>query len=243
MSFPNSVQEKALIACARCCCVCHKFCGTKIEIHHIELHSEGGKDTLDNAIALCFDCHADMRSYDSKHPKGTKYSANELIRHRDNWYKKVKNSSGLIRPSEAIATDKEIYTRLAKILPWNGSILFIRHNNFAGFAFYTDSLKNLANFTYQCDDPAFEFIDPDLEGLRSSLCKNIVKFMITIENETFPTNNPDRNSVPQEWEFKQPQRFKDVVESLHHEAQAICDSYDALTKLAVRKLGITANSK
>ena len=35
MGFPQSVAEKALVACGRCCCICHVFCGTKIELHHI----------------------------------------------------------------------------------------------------------------------------------------------------------------------------------------------------------------
>lgn len=59
MSFPQKVKEDVFVASQRHCCLCHKFCGVKIEIHHIVLASEGGRDTFDNAIALCFDCHAD----------------------------------------------------------------------------------------------------------------------------------------------------------------------------------------
>lgn len=86
MPFSPDVKEDALVACGRCCCICHKFCGTKIEVHHIREESEGGDNSLGNAIPVCFDCHADMRSYDFKHPKGNKYSESELIRHRDIWY-------------------------------------------------------------------------------------------------------------------------------------------------------------
>lgn len=70
MGFSKKIKEEVLIASGRHCCICHKFCGTKIEIHHIKQESESGEDTFENAIALCFDCHADMRSYDFKHPKG-----------------------------------------------------------------------------------------------------------------------------------------------------------------------------
>src|SRR5262249_53704229 len=83
MGFPPKVREDALVACERHCCICHRFCGIKIEVHHIKPESKGGSDTLDNAIALCFNCHADMVSYDKDHPKGTKYSEGELKRHRD----------------------------------------------------------------------------------------------------------------------------------------------------------------
>ena len=41
------------------------------------------------AIPVCFDCHSDMRSYDFKHPKGSKYTPDELRQHRDRWYEKV----------------------------------------------------------------------------------------------------------------------------------------------------------
>ena len=93
MAFPNEVKIKALVACVRRCCICHKFCGNNMEIHHIRHHAKGGDDTFENAIPLCFDCHAEVGQYDPTHPKGTKKKKKELISHRDNWYKKVKEES------------------------------------------------------------------------------------------------------------------------------------------------------
>ncbi len=237
MSFPNNVKMDALVDCGRHCCICHRFCGTKIEIHHIKLATEGGADTLENAIPLCFDCHADMRSYDSKHPKGTKYTENELKRHRDNWFKKVEGISGLARPEEAAATDNMVYEALVKVLPWDGSLHFIRHNNFAGFPFELERLKDLYEFEYECESPSFEFIDPDLEGLRVSLRDHIVKFKKLLEYETFTTNTIGWNSVPAEWEHEQSERFERIVNGLHNATKLVCDSYDSLVKLATRKLG------
>ena len=60
MGFPERVATEALVLCGRSCCICHKFCGTKIELHHIKQKAYGGDDTLDNCIPVCFDCHADM---------------------------------------------------------------------------------------------------------------------------------------------------------------------------------------
>lgn len=90
MAFNEEIKIRALTACKRSCCICHKFCGQNIELHHIKAKADGGKDTFENAIPLCFDCHAQVRQYDSRHPKGTKYTEAELIRHRDLWYEKVK---------------------------------------------------------------------------------------------------------------------------------------------------------
>lgn len=86
MGFSSDVAERALASCGRCCSICHKFCGTKIELHHIQQVADGGDDTFDNCIPLCFDCHADVKAYNPKHPKGRQYTESELKRHRDLWY-------------------------------------------------------------------------------------------------------------------------------------------------------------
>jgi hypothetical protein len=238
MSFPARVKKQALVACGRCCCICHKFCGVKIEVHHIREESEGGSNAADNAIPLCFDCHADMRSYDHKHPKGNKYSEPELRCHRDNWYQKVKGNIGIADRGTVVQTDKQIFALLMKVLPWDGSINFIRSNNFAGFSFDNARLDDLYDFEHQCENPAFVFIDPDLETLRAKLLGLINTFTTTIAVETFPTHDARRNTVPDEWEVEQPERFHEVVTGLHDTARQIAEAYGALLKTATRKLGI-----
>lgn len=117
MSFASETKEQALVACMRSCCICHRFRGIKIELHHIVHKSEGGTDLFDNCIPLCFDCHGDMRSYDHNHPKGTKYSPSELKRHRDEWYKKVRELPIGTNPEnipelDAEIVDEDFYTLL-----------------------------------------------------------------------------------------------------------------------------------
>lgn len=89
MAFSEDIKTRAMVACGRCCCICHKFCGNNMEVHHIRARADGGTDTYDNAIPLCFDCHAEVRQYDPKHPKGIRFTEKELIQHRDNWYKTI----------------------------------------------------------------------------------------------------------------------------------------------------------
>ena len=89
MGFSTEVKEKAYIASARRCCVCKKFKGRNIEVHHIIQKADGGEDSYENAIPLCFDCHAEAGHYNPRHPKGAKYSSSELRSHRDYWYKVV----------------------------------------------------------------------------------------------------------------------------------------------------------
>lgn len=95
MPFSKTVKEKAAVACNRCCCICHEFKGLKLEFHHIKQEADGGENTFENCIPLCFDCHADMGGVNPKHPKGNAYSEKELRMHRDKWYKEcsVKESS------------------------------------------------------------------------------------------------------------------------------------------------------
>lgn len=90
MAFSEDIKVKAMVSCGRRCCVYHKFCGNNMEVHHIKAHADGGADIFENAIPLCFDCYAIVRQYDTKHPKGIKFTEKELIMHRNSWYKKMK---------------------------------------------------------------------------------------------------------------------------------------------------------
>lgn len=86
MSFAQSIVEDLLVKSGRHCCLCRRFVGSKIEIHHIKPKCDGGTDSEDNAIPLCYDCHADVHANMQAHPRGRKYSPKELRRHRDSWF-------------------------------------------------------------------------------------------------------------------------------------------------------------
>jgi len=93
MAFDNATRERAHVAAARRCCVCHRYKGVKAEVHHIVPEAEGD-DTAENAITLCFDCHADAGHYNPRHPRGSKFSQDELRLARGTWHATVlRNSS------------------------------------------------------------------------------------------------------------------------------------------------------
>ena len=73
--FSTTVTHNALVNCGRHCCLCGKFAGTKIELHHIERVDD---NSADNCIPLCYDCHSEVKSFNPKHPKGKPYTAKEL---------------------------------------------------------------------------------------------------------------------------------------------------------------------
>lgn len=93
MAFSEDVKIKTMVACGRHCCICHKFCGNNMEVHHIKAQADGGDNSFENAIPLCFDCHAIVRQYDPKHPKGIKFSEKELVQHRNAWYEHIKQKN------------------------------------------------------------------------------------------------------------------------------------------------------
>lgn len=85
MVFPRDQVSELLARCHRRCCICHRFCGVKIETDHIKPKEEGGDDSIDNAIPVCFECHAEIHSYNDKHPRGRKFLPEELRLHKEQW--------------------------------------------------------------------------------------------------------------------------------------------------------------
>lgn len=56
-----------------------------MEIDHIDPRGDGGGDEIENALPVCFECHAEIHCYDNKHPRGRKYRSEELRAHREQW--------------------------------------------------------------------------------------------------------------------------------------------------------------
>lgn len=236
MGFPSKVADSVLVKCQRCCCICHKFCGTKMELHHIKQAAYGGTDDEDNCIPLCLECHADVKSYNPKHPKGRQYTEKELKDHRDSWYKKVQSSSSYMTDENLIKLDIKVYEDIKELFDENVQYL-LSQLNFAGDYFTDDHIDPLYIFCNKCNKPEFEFIDADLEGVKSSLRQSIDKLLFSLSINTFK-NGFKEFSVPSEWETEQPERFEKVVKELHEKADYVWNKYCELVKLARRKLAI-----
>ncbi len=81
--FVAQDKIRMLLWCARHCCLCGKPCGVDIEIAHID---EKGPAAIDNAIPLCYECHARIGHYNREHPRGNKYKPDELKARREQVY-------------------------------------------------------------------------------------------------------------------------------------------------------------
>ena len=83
--FKEMDKIQQLLWCDRHCCLCEKSCGVDIEIAHIE---DNDNHNVDNAIPVCFDCHAKIGMYNKLHPIGTKFKAKEIKTRREQIYDK-----------------------------------------------------------------------------------------------------------------------------------------------------------
>ena len=259
MAFSPEVAESALLACGRHCCLCHKFCGTKIELHHIVARADGGEDTYENCIPLCFDCHAEVRAYDPRHPKGRRFTPSELREHRNMWYEKVSNSQGTAVNPDYREVDRELFAKIREILPSQGrAIDTVRRQDYFGY-FSVDAHDELRMFARHCETPEFEFFDADLESMRAELESHITEFLSSMGQHTFPLrNSPHFNRIPvvdsqliqdishraedgnhfEELLQKHQEYLNKVGQELNRLADEICRTYDELVRLGRRKLAI-----
>jgi len=240
MPFSQKDVETALVQCGRHCCLCHKFCGTNIELHHIVPESKGGPNVLDNAIPLCFDCHAEVEHYNPQHPRGRKFTESELKAHRDAWYTKVATSGSITASPEHTSMDRALFSKIRQMLPSDGDgISFLRNTDLGG-SFELDYLKGLQKFVWLCTSPDFEFMDSELESRRANLFEAAQKFLAAVAEYTFPCPGlRRRNEIPPEWRDTQLTRFENAREKLNGLASEVYAKYEDLIRTGRRRLAVS----
>ena len=204
-----------------------------MELHHIKQKAAGGSETFDNAIPLCFDCHAEAGHYNIDHPKGLKFSSAELQGHRDRWYRKMTTNDQPSAPPAYIDVDRNTFTRFKDLLPLY-CITFLRGHNFA-FSFDASYIDAISSLVEASSDPSFEFLDPILEALRIDVVNQTSKFVSTSSTNCFITSGRFY-SVPEQWEEANPERFERAVTDLNNYATSLCAAYDEFIRNARRRL-------
>lgn len=119
MPFPPEVKCRMFVRCMRHCCLCRKQCGANIEAAHIVDEAAGGSNDEENGIPVCFDCHQEIGAYRDSHPKGNKFSAEELRARRDKVHELVQSGQFPVFPPRESPThaeyQKRVMDRLAKL--------------------------------------------------------------------------------------------------------------------------------
>jgi len=208
-----------------------------MEIHHIVEKYEGGDDTFDNAIPLCFDCHSDMRSYDHNHAKGSKYSRNELKRHRDSWYERVSESHSVSSGSIIYETDKQVFLKTFSILSWSSVIYSIAIRD-PYQAIHQDVGRGINEYLHYESSGALAFSDSDLEGIRCMLVISLEEFSNHLSSNTFSVGKTEYFQVPNDWSHLCEKKYNEIGEKYNPVMGDIVSTWKDLLRMGRGKFDI-----
>jgi len=149
--FNRDEVAELLVHCHRRCCICHRFCGVKMETDHIVPSDEGGTDKIDNAIPVCLECHAEIHCYNIAHPRGRKFTPEELRQHKEQWLSICVNRPDIF--AQAL--------RISEVGPLNSLIDELEYNLEA--CERIGSLLNVQQFNEAIRRGAISFLEPDLK--------------------------------------------------------------------------------
>ena len=183
-----------------------------MEIHHVKPRAKGGSDAFENAIPLCFDCHQDM-GYDSTHPRGTKYSEEELIRRRDIFYNKIQSGFHGASHNTSRFTDHD--KKLLRTLndKFNMNYLYSLKNEPFWKLVKRSVVDPICDYIdYESEDPLNAFDNQELESLRNQIIEEGRAF-----NDEFSQHSGGSQS-PQHYEYINKDYFngmpKDICDDL-----------------------------
>jgi len=88
-TIPSDLAAEVLYASKRTCCICEER-GKAIQIHHID--ENPSNNVFKNLAVLCFECHNETQI---KGGFGRKLNIFTVIKHRDEWLRRVKRTRAL----------------------------------------------------------------------------------------------------------------------------------------------------
>jgi hypothetical protein len=241
MAFADAVKVDLLVKSRRSCCICHRFKGTNVEVHHIVPSAKGGSDATDNGIPLCFDCHADVEHYNVNHPKGTKYSEAELKKHRDNWFARVA-ATGPVQVNPAHSEiDRRVAEEIHKTMTVTDSYTFLRDHSLWN-SYDGRRVDPLFDLDHKFSYPDLQFMDADLEALRASFAANLDGCTNKISLLTSPSATMKGwYTVGSEFELLTSPRYDKIkieVEAADQACSRAAESYLQLYNRVREKLGL-----
>jgi hypothetical protein len=233
------VETEVFANSRRRCALCFYLDGDLEEKHGQVAHLDKDRSNskIDNLAFLCLPHHSIFDSTNSQHKN---YTVKEAKLAREQLYQAIAAGKHLTykkgdpRPQPGLVADTKTLDALTSLMASTGTIDWLRENNFAGYSFNTNCLNGLGTYINQ-RGPEREFIDDELEAMRKAFHDAATTFISVVGTETFPMGD-GRNTVPQEWELEEPERFHRVVTELHDGAKLVCRTYDELVRQAKRKL-------
>jgi hypothetical protein len=102
-----------------------------------------------------------------RHPRGNKFTPEELGQHRDKWFAQVSKSQFAGNDAEMTEIGRQIFRELREILPSDGPVRFISPYLRGGLA--PEKLEQLETFGLWAYLPENEFFNADLNSLTAEL--------------------------------------------------------------------------
>lgn len=164
-------------------------------------------------------------------------------------------------PNGYVEVDRQLFNKIRKIIPSDGSIRFIRECDYGG-RFLSDSHKDIMDFEneFKYPNPENEFFDLDLQESLENLAQKVDNFLRAIGKHTFVDQfNSDWNRIAvdtdidvqlgvaaktqSEEDYKNGleevrQRSYEIRDKINILAQNLCDAYDEFVRLGRNKLAI-----
>jgi hypothetical protein len=210
-----------------------------MELHHSVPHAKGGEDTYENAIPLCFDCHAEVGHYSDDHPKGTKFTPDELRGHRDHWYAMHAKGHSPSAPTGYEGLDAKLFVKLYELLGGSDGMLHFRDHDYGGI-YPRRHDEKLTKFMYYADLPETEFFDAQMASAFADLHAAIREYKNSANGRIWFLTKEDAGAPP-EWIHGQDpneKRFWDAAEVMNKAATVVWEAFTQFTKAARANLKI-----
>lgn len=235
---PDDIEVEVLAKSVRRCTLCFYLKGTLKKKHGqiAHLNKERSDHRPDNLAFMCLKHHTIFDSRASQHKN---YTLKEVKAARARLYEAIAKGQHLKEPGDQASagreTDRQTLAVLIATMAETGTMDWLRKANFAGWSFEWAKLEGIERVAER-KGPEHEFIDTSLEQLRKKFYKACRALLTLLATETFPTGTGDRQSIPEDWEDEQPDRFRQAVKEAHETADLVCSSYDELVRAAKKKL-------
>ncbi len=207
MAFNRDEVAALLSQCHRRCCICHQFCGVKMETDHIVPKDDEGDDNIENAIPICFECHAEIHSYNVKHPRGRKFTPDELRRHKEQWLHICEENPEILAKSY-MRSDVGPLNALVDELEFNAVVAQIKDTNLIGCNFQNSQFEKAVQLG------SISILKDELKGainIAYVFMGSVNQYIAAASNQTFRSNA---------WaqEINQAQKLITDAEPLIHQA-------------------------
>lgn len=173
--IPGDIELRVLNRSRRRCVLCFQLNGDLTEKHgqiaHIDKDPANYKE--DNLAWLCLDDHSLFDSRTSQHKN---YTQAEVKDARAALYLAIgqgNHSAQSIALPQGRNADRQTLAAIIGVID-KPALILLQHPNFAGDAYEYTRLDCLVSFLRNHSQPQHEFIDPEIEELRSAFRNNVL---------------------------------------------------------------------